>query len=264
MPDLFNNLDAIQIILARSPFGLITDVDGTISEIAPSPALATVSPECREQLEILTAELKLVAAISGRPSIEVRDMVGVEKMVYVGNHGLERWQDGDTKLIDGIDSYRDVITEIRLALESLSDIDGIVIEDKGVAVAIHYRNCKDAASAREMILKRVTESDATGGFQIAEGKMVIELRPPVKVNKGTAVAELIKDYGLQGGLYMGDDISDLDAFRAMHKPGFCAIGVMSAETPNEVFCEADFTLNGIQEVARFLKWLAVTVPEPRS
>ena len=100
MPHLFENLDAIQELLSLSPFGLITDVDGTISEIAPFPEEARVSPVCREQLATLTKRLELVAAISGRPVSEVREMIGVEEIVYIGNHGLERWEDGAVKYME--------------------------------------------------------------------------------------------------------------------------------------------------------------------
>lgn len=76
-------------MLALRPLGLITDIDGTISPIAPSPLEARVSPACRRHLAALAKKLELVAVISGRPAVEARDMVGVEGIVYVGNHGLE-------------------------------------------------------------------------------------------------------------------------------------------------------------------------------
>ena len=87
MAYLFDNLDAIAGLLSRAPFGLITDVDGTISEIASTPAEAVIHPECKSQLSRLVGRLPLVAAISGRPVLEAREMVGVDGMVYVGNHG---------------------------------------------------------------------------------------------------------------------------------------------------------------------------------
>jgi trehalose-phosphatase len=90
--------------------------------------------------------------------------------------------------------------------------------------------------------------------------MVVELRPAVKVNKGAAVLALIKRYRLRGGIYLGDDITDVDAFSAMHGKDFkgLALGVIDKETPHEVEREADFTLNGVGDVERFLRWLVVT------
>jgi trehalose-6-phosphatase len=73
------------------------------------------------------------------------------------------------------------------------------------------------------------------------------------------VRDLIGDYHLAGGVYIGDDASDLDAFRVMHRGGFAALGVLGEETPEEVVREADYSLNGVSDVARFLGWLVETV-----
>ena len=103
MSYLFDYLDSIKGLLRRSPFGLITDVDGTISETAPTPQEAKVHSLCQRYLSELCRHLPLVAAISGRSVAQVRDMVGIDGMVYVGNHGLEVWVEGDahTNTIEG-------------------------------------------------------------------------------------------------------------------------------------------------------------------
>ena len=116
MSDLFGNLDSISGMLSRVPFGLITDVDGTISEIAPSPAEARVHPECKAQLSRLVGRLPLVAAISGRPVVEAKEMVGVDGMVYVGNHGLERWRNGVIEYVEGAEGYREKLAAARQEL----------------------------------------------------------------------------------------------------------------------------------------------------
>ena len=97
-------------------------------------------------------------------------------------------------------------------------------------------------------------------------KMAIDLLPPVKADKGTATLHLIQEYKLHGGIYLGDDLTDIDAFRAIRDAshdldfrGF-AIGISSLEMPEEVEAEADFTLNGVNDVERFLKWLSQTAP----
>ena len=94
--------------------------------------------------------------------------------------------------------------------------------------------------------------------------MVVELRPPVEADKGSAVKELIRDCRLGGGLYLGDDASDVDAFRAMRREGFAAVAVTGEETRDEVAREADYTLNGVSDTARFLEWLVETVGQGRS
>lgn len=261
MPYLFDHLDAVAELLARSPFGLITDVDGTISEIAPSPAEAQVSPACREGLARLTEKLELVAAISGRPALDAREMIGVEGMVYIGNHGLERWQDGTVEFIEGVQEYPKKVMAALEELRGLLSIEGLTLENKGVALAIHYRHCPDRERAKRAIREKIATSPTSRReFRTLEGRMVVELCPPLGVNKGTAVNALRESYRLRGGIYLGDDASDLDAFRVMHQKGFSALGVIEDETPDEVVREADFTLNGVGDVARFLKWLAGAAP----
>jgi len=98
--------------------------------------------------------------------------------------------------------------------------------------------------------------------------MAIELLPPVKVNKGTATLDLIQGYNLQGGIYLGDDLTDIDAFKAIHSASNSsdfqglAIGITSQEMPEGLLAEADFTLSGISDVERFLKWISQVVLAP--
>lgn len=262
MPYLLDHLDEVAAALNAPPFGLITDIDGTISEIAGSPQEASVSPVCREQLAILTMRLPLVAAISGRPVLDAKRMVGIEEMVYVGNHGLEQWRDGAVRLAQAIEGYpakvANAITELSTALE----LRGLLLEDKTVGLAIHYRRCPDPRAAKRRILAVVAASPIAGDFVVREGKMVIELRPPIEVDKGAAVKGLVNAYGLRSGVYLGDDASDVDAFHAMRLPGFngLAVGVIGGETPPGLAEEADFTLNGVRDVERFLVWLAEAAP----
>jgi trehalose 6-phosphate phosphatase len=260
MRDIFNHLDAVKELLCRSPFGLITDVDGTISEIAPSPQQARVSPACREHLAALTGKVELVAAISGRPVLEVREMVGIEGMVYIGNHGLERWQNGTVEFSPGAEEYPAKVLAALEKLGNLLDIEGLAFENKGVALAIHYRLCTDRDRARQTILKIVETSALANQFRVLEGKMVVELRPPLDVNKGTAVEDLVERYQLRGGMYIGDDMGDIDAFRVMHQKGFSSLCVIADETPDDVSREADYSVNGVSDVARFLKWFAGVAP----
>ena len=110
----------------------------------------------------------------------------------------------------------------------------------------------------------VAASPTAGDFRVREGKMVVELRPPVEVDKGAAVEALVRAYGLRRGIYLGDDASDVEAFGAMHVHGFpgLAVGVIGQETPQGVAEQADFTLNGVGDVERFLVWLAEAAPAP--
>jgi trehalose 6-phosphate phosphatase len=261
----FNHLDLIKEALKRSPFGLITDVDGTLSEIAPTPQEARVSPLCRRYLEVLCNHLALVAAISGRPVEQVRDMIGVRRMVYVGNHGLERWTGNHTELPNNTRDYLGVVKSVIKELTPLRSMVGVSIENKGPTITIHYRLSSEPQVVEREILDSVKTLAQAKDLRVIMGKMAINLLPPVEIDKGSATLDLMKEYSLQGGLYLGDDLTDLDAFRALHTAGRdlnfhgLAIGILSPEMPEELVRETDFTLNGVRDVGRFLKWLSQNV-----
>jgi trehalose 6-phosphate phosphatase len=266
---LFDHLDLVEEVLTRRPCGLFTDIDGTISELAPSPQEARVSPICHRALADLAHHLPLVAAVSGRPIADMRRMIAVENMVYIGNHGLERWLGG------GIESqgedYRAKIAQALAEVRAFLALDGIVFEDKGITASIHYRRCSEQGLAREAILKAIARSAAANGLRIYEGRKVIELRPPLPVDKGTAILDLVRRYGLKGVIYLGDDATDVDAFIALRRSSKgssfkgLSVAVTAPEALPQVATQADLILRGVADVERFLLWLteAVSQAEPR-
>jgi len=265
VPYVFEHLDLIEKVLRQSPFGLITDVDGTISQTAPTPQQAKTTPLCHYYLSQLCNQLALVAAVSGRPATEVRDMLKIDGMVYIGNHGLERWIEGHSEFNKDAQDYPEVIKATVEELTPLLSIEGLSIDNKGVTATIHYRLCTDHQSARRDILAAIENSYHAKNLQVMqESKYAINLLPPVKVDKGTATLGLIQEYNLRCGIYLGDDITDIYAFRAIRtvtsNPDFhgFAIGVAGPEMPETLAAEADFTLNGVNDVERFLKWLLQT------
>ncbi len=142
-----------------------------------------------------------------------------------------------------------------------------MIENKGATATIHYRLCPEPEAARRYILEALENSIQAKSLRILPGRMSINLLPPVEASKGTAVSALIQEYNLRGGIYLGDDFTDIDAFRAIHAAsrdldfrGF-AIGITSQEMPERLLAEIDFTLNGIDDVERFLEWLSRTAPQ---
>ena len=254
MRNLFDHLDKVQRVLASRPFGLVTDVDGTISWIAPSPQEAIVSPMCRRHLSALVDRLDLVAVISGRPLNEVMDMVGVEGVVYVGNHGLEMWNRGAPQMWPGSERYIDIIASAVAALNNMLDIDGLFFENKGLTASIHYRSCTDMDFARRQILVVVESLSQASDLRITDGRKVVELRPRLEVDKGSALKSLIEKYDLSGVIYIGDDVSDVDAFEALHNSRIkgMAIGVGSDEAPSRLYEAADFAIDGVGQVERLL------------
>jgi trehalose 6-phosphate phosphatase len=261
MASVFNNLEIIKQALEGPRFGLMTDVDGTVSPTAPTPAQAAVSPASRRYLARLTRRLALVAAVSGRAVADVRRLVGIEGMVYVGNHGLERWAGGRAELAEGTEDYPAIIKEVTDELSREPQGAGILVENKGVTASIHYRQSPDPDAAGKRIMAALSSSAKAGRLRIIPGRRAVNLLPPLAIDKGTAVLDLITWYNLSGGIYIGDESTDINAFKAIHeasrRPDFLgfALVVLSPETPPAVAEAADFTLNGTDEVARFLEWL---------
>ena len=261
MASVFNDLETIKRALERPRFGLMTDVDGTISPTAPTPAQAAVSPANRRYLARLTPRLALAAAVSGRAVADVRRLVGIDGVVYVGNHGLERWADGRAELAEGAGGYPAIIKEVTDELDRELQEAGILIENKGVSASIHYRLSPDPDATGKRVMAAINSSAQAGRLRIIPGRRAVNLLPPLAIDKGTAVRDLIARYNLGGGIYIGDEATDIDAFKAIHEAnrrrdflGF-ALAVLSREASPAVAEEADFTLDGTAEVARFLEWL---------
>ncbi len=268
MPYLFDHLEQVRELLTLSPFGLFTDLDGTISETASTPRQARVSSTCRERLTQLVQRLPLVAVVSGRPIVEAREMMAVEGLMYVGIHGLELWLGGAIEIWPGAEDYRSKISAALKDVIEHVNIEGIYFEDKGVTASIHYRLSPEPEVARDLILKEIAGSNAATGLRILEGRKVIDLRPPLDASKGIAVLELVRRYQLRAALYMGDDLTDVDVFIALRRGHTeqpfrgLSVGVVAEEATPLVAREADFTVSGVPEVERFLTWLVKAIPGP--
>ena len=266
-PDaLFDHLERVEALLDDSPLGLVTDLDGTLSPLQEHPVGVAISPASRTSLSRLARRLPLVAVLSGRRVEEVRSIVNVEDVLYVGNHGLEQWQRGKVRVLKEAEPFRQAVQEALALLRSLS-LPGVYVEDKGVVAAFHYRQAPDPVAARAAVLEPLESLARNRGLRVAEGKMVLEVRPPIPVDKGVALERLVREHRLTRVLLLGDDQTDVDAFHALHqlvaeeKAQGLALGVLGPETPTQVAQEADLTLDGTQDVERFLEWLAERVAE---
>lgn len=252
-------LAAARALLSRRPAALVTDVDGTISHMASRPEEARVQPDIVALLSRLVGRLDLVAAVSGRSIEQLRPMVGVEGMVYVGNHGLEWWEQGRSTVAPEARPYLPAVEATMAWLQERLELPGVLVEEKGATGSVHYRLSPDSDAARRAILQAVSHCPPARDLQVAEGRMVVNLRPPVPADKGSAVEQLVRRRGLRGVLYLGDDVTDLDAFRALRalrRSGECAtflMGVNSPEAPPGLAEGADHLLNGVDAVASFLQ-----------
>jgi trehalose 6-phosphate phosphatase len=215
---------------------LIFDVDGTVAPIVPRPELAAVPAETRAELERLAARYLLLAFVSGRPGREAEALVGVPGARYVGNHGLEL-DPRAAKLAPKIAAFRDAI--------------GLPVEDKGLTLSYHYREAADQGAARSELEVVAFQARLTKGLVARWGRKVLEIRPDVETDKGSAVRALVGDSGARFALYAGDDATDVDAFRGLATAGlahFVRVAVLSDEAPPSLISAADVLVAGQKDL----------------
>lgn len=251
--------------LRERPLGLFSDVDGTLAPIVSRPEDATVPTEIRSLLAEMAGRGVMVALITGRSLEMARAMVGLDGVVYAAEHGLTVWSDGVVETVPGIEEYGELARQAERDLSELTRAaPGVQLENKGPLLAVHYRRAADP-EARERILEAVARSTAAGRFRIHEGRKVIELRPPVDIDKGTALESLARRSGLRAALCLGDDITDLDMFDALRRlqgEGLAgaALAVVSEDSAPEVREAADYELEGVERVEWLLREIVTTLP----
>ncbi len=264
-PRALDHLGELSHILSAERVGVFSDFDGTLTPIFDDPRDTVLESSIRDLLVVLAEKLDMVAVVSGRGVGFLRGVVGLGGVTYVGNHGMEVWGVGRLEPEANAEVDRELLGEVRTGVEGLG-IRGLYVEDKGMNVAVHYRNAPDPAEARGAVLKMMRSFVETRGLAIKEGKMVVEARPKAEVNKGTAVSRLVREFGLTGAIVLGDDVTDCDAFDAVHDAvlgrGFrgAAVAVVDDETPKAVLQKADYRLEGRGEVEEFLRWMAYSSP----
>jgi trehalose 6-phosphate phosphatase len=241
--------------------GLVTDVDGTISPIVGRPEDARVLPRARAALEGLKDILTLVAVVSGRRATDARTLVALDGLVYVGNHGFERLDpSGELQVapeaLPWIGWVAALVEDLRRQLAAAHT--GVVIENKGATASLHYRLAPEPERVRQELLAMLTRSSLAHGLHLEEGRMVLNVLPPVPINKGSAVSWLIHEYHLRRVVYVGDDVTDTHAFAALRtlrdtqQVHTLSIGVVGPETPPGVGQLADATVPSAVGVADLL------------
>lgn len=228
--------------LAEGPTeaAILLDVDGTLAPIVARPELASVPEGTRAELRRLVGKYALVACISGRTGEDAAHVVGVDGPVYVGVHGLE--------LAPEAERWREPLREFAAGVDW-------PVEDKGLAVVFHYREADDQDAA-EAKLRQVQARAAALGLDARFGRKVLEVRPPVAADKGTAARSLLRERGLRRALYTGDDTTDLDAFRGLDGLEHAVrVAVASAEGPAELRAAADLVVDSPEALRELLRQL---------
>jgi trehalose 6-phosphate phosphatase len=255
--------DALETLgeLVRTPnFGLFSDLDGTLAPIELTPEAVQISSRNLELLDAFAEELPLVALISGRRAASLQARVGLPGITYVGNHGLEHWVDGTVEVLPEAEAYLDALQSAMHELEQLHAA-GVRVENKGATLSFHYRQAADPDAFAAENAEKIAEIVRTHGLVLFQGKRVFEVRPPIEVDKGTAFGELVKEAELDAAIFLGDDISDMNALRAaqqLRAKGSCnawGVGVQSEDAPEALAEAADFLALGVDDVESLLEWM---------
>lgn len=251
--------------LSHRPSGLFTDIDGTISEIAPSPDLARVDDRARRALHLLSQQLDYVGVITGRAAVDGGRLLDAPGVMVVGNHGFERLSGSGRWVHPDGAATQDSITSAMSALQQwvnqTAGLEGVVLENKGVSASIHYRGTPDRDAAYQVLAPQVARQAEKHDLKMTEGKMVLELRPRAPVDKGTALKGLVSDLGLTGIVFLGDDVTDIDGFLALAELkdqgiATATIAIEASDTDPRVLETADVVIPGVAGCVELLERLA--------
>jgi trehalose 6-phosphate phosphatase len=240
---------------------ILLDIDGTLAPIVELAADARVPEPTRHVLIEVARRYAVVACVSGRRASEARAMVSIGSISYLGSHGAELLRSGwtETRVDPSLEEWARRIEEFAREADT-SDLRRrrVRIEDKGVIVAFHWRGAPDedaAQSAVDALAARAEEA----GLHTHWGRKVLEIRPPVRFDKGAGIASFLEEFELSNAMYVGDDVTDVDAFRGLAQlveegrlERALRVGVASEETPAAVESEADYLVQGTAGVRDLL------------
>jgi len=243
---------------------ILLDVDGTLAPIVGHADDARISEPMRAVLSTIALQYAVVACVSGRRASDTRRIVSIGSVAYVGNHGAELLPPSatepqvDPELHDWSRRVQDFSREAETReLRRLR----VRLEDKDTIVGFHWRGAPDEDGARAAV-EAVAADAERAGFETHWGRKVLEVRPPVPINKGMGVRNMLRGTDVAHAMYAGDDVTDLDAFRALGElveegelQTAVRIGVRSDEGPEEITGEADAVVEGTAGVQRLLQSL---------
>ena len=261
--DLPNALVALDDILARCEgrsLALFLDYDGTLTPIVDDPEQALLTDDMRAVVSAL-AERCRVALVSGRDLQKLKSLAGLQHVTHAGSHGFDI-ETADGRKVAHEEAMADLPAldqaERRLR-ERLSGIAGTIVERKRFAIAVHFRQVAPQEVDRvQTVAKEVLAEQK--GLRAKPGKMIVELQPDVDWNKGRAVLWLLEQMGAAGTalpLYIGDDVTDEDAFRALKGQG---IGILVRDDQPRASA-AEYVLDDVAEVRRFLEVLTARLSQ---
>lgn len=248
-------------VLTQQPLGLVFDIDGTLSPIAPTPDEAQLYPGVAALLEQVKAYAQ-VAIMTGRAITDGAPIVNVEGLTYIGTHGLE-WCDGLPSshpiqlMPEALPYVKPGKYLLDLAEQELAAVPGVIIQRKNVGGSIHYRLSPDPQRARESILAALEQPAHQAGMRLSEGKKIVEILSPLTIDKGKALRRFVEHFKLRGVFFAGDDRTDLDAVLEtikLRQDGLTSFSVVvqHPDTLPTLLEHADSVVQGVAEMADLL------------
>jgi trehalose-phosphatase len=253
---LFDQIDYFENLFSNKKPVFFFDYDGTLSKIVENPEDAVLNDKTRQLLHEL-AKSYTVAVVSGRDKSDIQSFVGLKNVIYAGSHGFRIT--GPEGMHMEMESARELLPrldqmekELKESLEK--EIPGVMIERKYFAIAIHYRNAPRGSYTK--ILEHVKTLISTdNNFKKGRGKKILEIKPALNWHKGKALEWIMDQLGFSWPdeyvpIYVGDDITDEDAFRTLSDNG---VGILVGQ--HSLLSAANFRLENVDEVDTFLEYL---------
>jgi trehalose 6-phosphate phosphatase len=262
LPHALEDGDRLVRDLAGRRPAVFLDYDGTLTPIVDRPEDALISESMREAVRGLAGRCP-VCVVSGRDRRVVQELMGVDDLIVAGSHGFDIWSPagGEIQREEGA-GFADLLEEVNERLHrEMSPIEGALIEPKKTSVAAHYRLVSEEERPRIKGIVDAVLEEHPGELKVTPGKMVYEIQPNVEWDKGKAVLYLLEALGLDGDdvvpMYLGDDITDENAFEALATRGI-GVFVGHADDPEVAgrTTSADYVLHTVKEVEQFLDTLA--------
>jgi trehalose 6-phosphate phosphatase len=267
------------VVRAADDLVVACDFDGTLSPIVDDPEQAHIHPDAGEVLAELAAQVRAVAVVTGRPARQALDLGGLEavgnaigesgrELFVLGQYGNERWTSTDRRVISpkpprGLATFMGGLP--RLLREG--DAAGAWVEEKGLAVAVHTRRLDDPQAAFDRLLPVLTDAARSNGLEVEPGRAVIEVRAP-GMHKGAAVRTLTEELGARAFVFCGDDLGDLEAFKAVEElrgKEFAGLLVCSGSEEQGALAElADVVVEGPSGVLELLRELTEDIRSARA
>jgi trehalose 6-phosphate phosphatase len=250
---------------------VLLDIDGTLAPIVRHAADAHVPEASRTLLIEISKRYRLVGCVSGRQAATARQIVAIGSIAYVGNHGGELLRPGATRpeLDPELAAWSERVREFaRRVYTPEHERARVRNEDKQAIAAFHWRGAPDEEHAAALV-REIAERAEHEGFAVHWGRMVLEVRPPIALDKGLGVSALLASAAdshngppVKRALYVGDDSTDIDAFRALRALVDAGtlelalrVAVGSEETPPELAAQADLIIDGQSGVRGLLQAL---------